>query len=82
MKKIRTITKEKLSELVAQGLVDEFEDRFIFKKTKHVVYKEFMMDELLDKEIECNELHFGYLDRDVLEYSGWLIDEDIIEEVL
>ena len=81
MIKVKTISEDKLSQLVESGDVVVLSDRFVFVGTEDVLFKGAMYDDLIGKTLECQELvNPPY--NGLLVCKGWCVFDKIIEERL
>ena len=79
MIKVKTISENKLAQLIENGDVVVQEDRFVFVGTDDVLFKDVMYEDLIGKTLECQELtnppYNGHL-----VCKGWCLFDKLIEE--
>ena len=81
MIKIKTISENKLAQLVESGDVVVQEDRLIFIGSNNILFKGAMYDDLIGKTLECQELSNPPYNG-LLVCKGWCLFDELVEERL
>lgn len=81
MIKIKTISYDELGMLVAEGSLIEQNDKYVFKDSGTILFKDRMCDDLIGKVIEVQELQKEPY-KGFLMYKGWCVPQEIIKETL
>lgn len=79
MVKVRTISEDRLAQLVESGDVVVLDDRFVFVGTDDTLFKGVMYKDLIGKTLECQELTNPPYNG-LLVCKGWCVFDKLIEE--
>lgn len=79
MIKVKTISEDRLAQLVESGDVVVLDDRFVFVGTEDILFKGVMYDDLIGKTLECQELTNPPYNG-LLVCKGWCLFDKLIEE--
>ena len=79
MIKVKTISEDRLAQLVESGDVVVLDDRFVFVGTDDILFKGVMYEDLIGKTLECQELTNPPYNG-LLVSKGWCLFDKLIEE--